>query len=719
MGTTTRAVAPGLSSKPMPEPVRPHPERHIDGPTYMLNRTLTQPVSSGLTCNQRICRPPRAPQATRLRVTAGEYSRSQRWRWLWAGLLTIAISGDANAAESLQNQRAAFQTADQALRNGTPVDYRDLHDYPLYPYLRYRDLSRRLPEFPASEVRDFLQTYPGSPLAGPLRTAWLRRLAEAKRWEDYLRDAVPGRDPALECWRRQALLNTGQSEPALRDFAALWLRGTSLPATCDPVIAAWRTQGHPTPDQVWQRFALAMSSGHPALGKGLRAALPAPDQPLADAWLAVAENPPLVLDAARFPGADPRIAAMFNDGLKRWGKRDPVAAAAALDTLKTRYPPLAPSLSEAERLLALWIASDYHPTAPARLDGLPAAVSDGPVREWRVRVSLRQGDWPATLRGLDQLLPTEQDSPRWRYWRGRTLEALNRTEEAQAIYRDLAGQRDYHGFLAADRLNFPYAIASIPLQSPPTVLDTLLTGSPGLQRARELYVLGREPEADAEWRLAIQGLDRAALQQAAQLAHQWAWHPQAIATIARAESWDDLDLRFPLAYREGVLNSAGAETLDPAWAYAIIRQESSFRAQARSPAGAVGLMQIMPATGREIARDLRDGAGTPDLMQAELNIRYGTHYLQQLLGRLQNNPLLATAAYNAGPNKIAQWLPDRDVIAADVWAETIPYQETRSYVQRVMEYAAIYTRRLGIPDSANRLNTRMKPVLPRNNPSAG
>ena len=257
------------------------------------------------------------------------------------------------------------------------------------------------------------------------------------------------------------------------------------------------------------------------------------------------------------------------------------------------------------------------------------------------------------------------------------------------------------------------------MQSPPTVLDALLTGSPGLQRARELYVLGREPEADAEWRLAIQGLDRAALQQAAQLAHQWAWHPQAIATIARAESWDDLDLRFPLAYREGVLNSAGAETLDPAWAYAIIRQESSFRAQARSPAGAVGLMQIMPTTGREIAQDLHDGAATPDLMQAELNIRYGTHYLQQLLGRLQNNPLLATAAYNAGPNKIAQWLPDRDAIAADVWAETIPYQETRSYVQRVMEYAAIYTRRLGIPNSANRLNSRMKPVLPLNNQGAG
>jgi soluble lytic murein transglycosylase len=642
------------------------------------------------------------------------------WRaWLLIGLLATGIGGDANATESLQNQRDAFQIADQALRNGTPVDYSALRDYPLYPYLRYRDLSRRLPEFPASEVRDFLQTYSGSPLAGPLRNTWLRRLAEAKRWEDYLRDAIPNRDPTFECWRRQALLNTGQPEPALRDFATLWLRGASLPTTCDPVIAAWRIQGNPTPDQVWQRFALAMTGGNLELAKGLRAALPAADQPLADAWLAVADSPQRVLDAARLVAADPRTAAILNDGLKRWGKRDPVAAAAAFDTLKTRYPAFAPQLNEAERLLALWIASDFHPTALARLNGLPEAAVDGPVREWRVRVSLRQGDWAAALRGLDQLSPTEQASPRWQYWRGRTLEALGRAEEAQAVYRNLAGQRDYHGFLAADRLNFPYAIPSIPLQIPPTELDAVLMDSPGLQRARELYVLGRESEADAEWRRAIQNFDRAAFQQAAQLAHQWAWHPQAIATIARAESWDDLDLRFPLAYRDGVINSASAEMLDPAWAYAIIRQESSFRADARSPAGAVGLMQIMPATGREIAQDLRDATATPDLARADLNIRYGAHYLQQLLGRLQNNPLLATAAYNAGPNKIAQWLPAHDSMAADVWAETIPYQETRSYVQRVMEYAAIYTQRLGAQEPANRLGSRMKRVLPIKTKSAG
>jgi soluble lytic murein transglycosylase len=363
--------------------------------------------------------------------------------------------------------------------------------------------------------------------------------------------------------------------------------------------------------------------------------------------------------------------------------------------------------------LALRIASDYHPSALARLAALPDAVVDRDVAEWRVRVCLRQGDWNAALSWLDRLPAPERDSPRWRYWRGRALETLGRAEDAKPIYQTIAGQRDYYGFLAADRLGAPYTIASAPLAVPATELDALLTQSPGLQRARELYVLGQEPDADAEWRQAIREFDRPALLQAAALAQRWDWHAQAIATVSRAEYWDDLELRFPLAYRDGVVNEARAGALDPAWVYAVIRQESGFRPTARSPVGALGLMQIMPATGRQIARELRDAAADdPPLLQPDVNIRYGVHYLRRMLERLQDNPVLATAAYNAGPSKVARWLPVRAAAPADVWVETIPYRETRAYVQRVMEYAAIYQRRLGSPEPQPTLGARMKPVLP-------
>ena len=645
-----------------------------------------------------------------------------RRRWAVALVIALAISigGDARATESPLAQREAFLIAEQALRDGAAVDLTALRAYPLYPYLRYQDLARRLPELPAVEVREFLRDYADLSLAARLRDAWLRQLAAARRWDDYLQDFTPTRNAELNCWQRQALLDTNQGEAALRDFAALWLRGASLPNACDPIIAAWRSRGEPTPERLWQRFALAMESNNPALARTLRTAMPAADQTLADAWLSVADNPRLVLDAGRLDPGDPRAVPILSDGLKRWGQRNALDAGAALDTLKTHAPSLAPKLVKVERQLALWIASDYHPSALARLAALPDAVVDRDVAEWRVRVCLRQGDWNAALSWLDRLSAPERDSPRWQYWRGRVLETLGRNEEAKPAYRTIAGQRDYYGFLAADRLGAPYVIASTPLTVPAAELEALLTRSPGLQRARELYVLGREPDAEAEWRRVIQEFDRPALLQAAALAQRWEWHAQAIATVSRAEYWDDLELRFPLAYRDGVVNQARAGDLDPAWVYAVIRQESGFRPTARSPVGALGLMQIMPATGRQIARNLRDTApDDPPLLQPDANIRYGVHYLRRMLERLQDNPLLATAAYNAGPNKVARWLPDRAAVPADVWVETIPYRETRVYVQRVMEYATIYQHRLGSPEPAPTLGVWMKPVLPETTSDPG
>lgn len=636
------------------------------------------------------------------------------WRVIPTLLCVALVAGDSGAAESPQSWRERFQAADRSLSAGEPVDYADLKLYPLYPYLHYRDLSRRLAKLPTVEVRDFLQQYAATPLAGSLRDAWLRQLARTSRWADYLHDAIPSTDPTFECWRRQALLTTGQADLALRDFSTIWLRGSSLPSACDPVIAAWRLQGQPSPTLLWQRFSLAMSQRNVSLGRTLRPELLTTDQPLADAWLAMAVDPQLVLDPARLPKDDARAGPLIATILQWWGKRDVLAAAAALDTLKQRYPTLATDWAETERDLALRIATDYHPSALTRLSAVPNQAVDNPVREWRVRVCLRQGDWATALHWLDQLAPAERESPRWQYWRGRVLELLGRTEEARRFYQAVALQRDYHGFLAAERISVPYTLTATPLTATATELEALLAASPGLERARELYILGREPEAETEWRLTLRGLDRMGLQRAALLAHRWDWYSQAIATIARSDYWDDLEVRFPLAYRDQILTNARARGLEPAWVYGIIRQESSFRATARSPAGALGLMQMLPATGQEMAKLVQDPGEriSERLLEPDTNIRLGVGYLQKMLGDLQSHPILATAAYNAGPNKVKRWLPSNAALPADLWAETIPYQETRGYVQRVMEYAMIYAHRLAPGESTPLLGAWMKPIQP-------
>jgi len=231
---------------------------------------------------------------------------------------------------------------------------------------------------------------------------------------------------------------------------------------------------------------------------------------------------------------------------------------------------------------------------------------------------------------------------------------------------------------------------------------------PGALRARELMRLGRGRDARREWRHLTLNMEPADLKAAAGLARQWEWHDQAIFTLARSGFWDDLELRFPVEHLELVEQYAERNGLGVPWVLAVMRQESAFAEDARSHAGATGLMQLMPATARGVARRLgRKRPSRSSLMQAEHNIPLGTAYLSEVYEQLDRHPVLATAAYNAGPHRVLRWLP-RHTQEADIWVETIPFDETRNYVKRVMAYAVIYEKRLGLEPGS--IMQRMRPV---------
>jgi soluble lytic murein transglycosylase len=200
------------------------------------------------------------------------------------------------------------------------------------------------------------------------------------------------------------------------------------------------------------------------------------------------------------------------------------------------------------------------------------------------------------------------------------------------------------------------------------------------------------------------------LQLAAVLAYRWQWYDRAIVTLAQSGHKDDLDLRFPFAYQEQVLSSAKRHQIDPAWVYGVVRQESAFMPDARSRAGAMGLMQLLPRTARITARLLRIPMRSKyELLEAEKNLHLGSGYLKRMLDENNGNQILATASYNAGPQRVKQWLPDTDM-PADLWVEMIPFSETRDYVRNVMAYTAIFDQRLDgnlIP-----LSKRMPAVTP-------
>jgi soluble lytic murein transglycosylase len=636
--------------------------------------------------------------------------------WILFSALCIALSAsawaDADAASELRRMRADFLAAEQALQRRDDARfarlYAALDGYPLQPYLAAANLERRLKTAAPEEVASFIAAHAGTPYADRLQQRWLRSLAQRKQWRTLVEQSpVPAPGTELECLRRIALRETGREDEAFHDVQSLWLAPRSLPADCDPLFEAWIERGGLTPELAWQRFRLAIEANQLTLARYLLRFLDGDREVSARLWLRLHARPEL-LERETLTG-DAEGQAMYAHAFRRLLKRDTDRALLMWDRLASPASPVSPELRRRlESHLATTLALRRHPAAPLRLDALDDEHADSSAREWRIRAALHAGDWAAVEEGIGRLPEEQRSEPRWRYWLARALEARGDEEGARALLLDLAGTRDYYGFLAADRIGLPYRFAHRPL----TVEDgaaAAIAALPGLARARELYLFGRLPQARREWLYATQRMNETELTVAARLAHEWGWHDRAILTIARTPERDDLELRFPMAYRSEILAAAAAQDVDPALAFAVIRQESAFAADARSPAGAMGLMQLMPATARRVASQLQiQLSDSMRLLDVTTNLRLGMSYLRRMIDQFAHQ-LPALAAYNAGPARVTEWLPRDRNLDADVWAETIPFHETRNYVQNIMYFSAIYENRLGIEGGG--LNARMRDAI--------
>ena len=335
------------------------------------------------------------------------------------------------------------------------------------------------------------------------------------------------------------------------------------------------------------------------------------------------------------------------------------------------------------------------------------------IFHWRLRTALKNKDWQRLNRWTkDEPPEIPSVKYRWIYWRGRALEKIGDIEKANESYASIADQRDYYGFLAADRIGAKYQMNHYPL---PEDLEAKnkISHLPGIRRARELFVLYGDYRARREWQHALRSMTNYQKQIAAQLASEWGWYDRAIFTMSAAHAYNDLELRFPITYRDDIEKYAKKRNLDTAWIFALMRSESAFMEKVKSPAGALGLMQIMPATGRLTARKIgMKKFRTSDLLVAKKNIALGTAYMKEMQDKFNGSHMLATAAYNAGPGRSVKWSPKKGCKEPDIWIEQIPFNETRAYVKRVIFYASIYDWRLGhevIP-----LKQRMNAIYPYN-----
>lgn len=620
-------------------------------------------------------------------------------------VLLAALPGPIQADEGDDGGAARFLAAEAALKAGDRAAFGSLlgglSDHPLYPYLLYADLAGGLDRASDQAIESFLERFPATPMAERLRSRYLARLASQGRWADYRRLYRPDDSTERRCLYQRALLETGDPLQALAAevLEPLWLVPRSQPAACDPLFAAWDGAGGITQDLVWKRIRLAMEAGEEGLARYLGRRLPDSERPWLERWLAVTARAQALLES---PIADghPMAPAILAQGIGRLARleldraaelleaqgailaRDPVAADSAHRTV-ARALLRRDQGPDAGRALALW-------------DRMSAGADNLGDQEERVRAAVRLGDWGRVADWIGRMPEGDEKADRWLYWLGRAQAALGLPEAAESSFSRAAERRSLWAFLAADRLGLPYRLAQRAVPAQPQRLERL-EAHPALARIQALRRLGRQADMRREWRVLTRDLDPEDLMAAAALADRLGWHDQAIFTLARSGYWDDLGLRFPLSYRDLVAEQAWQTGVGADWIFAVLRQESVFAADVASSAGALGLMQLMPATARQVAQTLtpsRPGPGRAEVLDPELNIALGSNYLAWMRDRF-GHAALATAAYNAGPHRVARWLPQA-CMEADLWILAIPFQETRGYVERVLAYRVIYGERLGL-----------------------
>ncbi len=325
-----------------------------------------------------------------------------------------------------------------------------------------------------------------------------------------------------------------------------------------------------------------------------------------------------------------------------------------------------------------------------------------------MRAALVREDWPGVRDAIDAMRPTLAKASAWRYFDARALEAQGQGGPARTILEALATERSYYGFLAADRLEYDYRFGHKTLPADAAVQKEL-SSRPELIRVRELFEVDQFGLARSEWERSVRGLELPLRQQAALLADSWGWHSQAIRTLAYSGGQNDLLRTYPTPFKEDYDQNATKADIARTWAYSVTRAESLFMSDVKSSAGAVGLMQLLPGTGKETARRARiPYRGLSSLLDPQTNISLGVHYLGQMYKRFDQHQVLATAAYNAGPRRVRSWLPERGNVPADIWIETIPFNETRNYVKKVLFADTVFHWRL--TGSERRLAARMPPI---------
>ncbi|HET7776448.1 MAG TPA: transglycosylase SLT domain-containing protein, partial [Azospira sp.] len=632
------------------------------------------------------------------------------------GLLALSLAlaplspAQAGSDEQFVAARDAFRAGDL---NRLERLAADLKDHELWPYVEYFRLRAQLDKADASTVaglNEFLARQDKNYIAEKLRGDWLRILAKQQRWSEFDGEfpKIIQADQDLSCLALQSRLQR-KDPKALDEALPLFKTLLDVPEPCGPVLDALVAAQRVNSDDVWARIRRLFEANK--LGQAWNTAqyLPVAQTPDRKQWDQVTDKPlPYLLKSASLNQRLPRELALL--ALQRIAKNDPGMAAQRLEGIESQLP-------LADRAWAWgqvgWQgALRHYPEAVGwyRRSGDQTTHSDE-VQAWKVRAALRAQDWDLVRHAVEAMTPTQAADPSWTYWLGRAYKANGRADLANPLFERIAGQPNFYGNLAEEEMG--RSIKVPPTARPPSREELARVGDNlAIRRALALFRANLRFEGTKEWSWALRGMDDRELLAAAAIARSNNIYDRAIAAADRTKNEHDYSVRYLSPYDDQVRPAARQQQLDDAWVYGLMRQESRFVTNAKSSVGASGLMQLMPATARWVAKKI----GLKDydhgqVTNTDTNVLLGTSYMRMVMESLDNHPVLASAAYNAGPGRAQKWRAAKPIEGA-IYAETIPFSETRDYVKKVMSnsvyYASLFNN--GRPQS---LKNRLGVVTPK------
>lgn len=629
---------------------------------------------------------------------------------LMTGKTCLASTVDEPWAREIKSLREAWTRQDARglaqLEKSAANNHGALADHPLRIFAEYWRLSARLATQqdaatgPASEdIRRFIAKNPDTRVAQALRREWLQRLGRARQWDVFTEQYVKhtGDESDIACYAWQERLERQDAE-VMAEVRALWNSGRTTPEACDPLLQAVLASGQVDSERQWVRLGRLLEQGAIADVRRMLK-LPGLAIKLDERRVNQAHNDPgRFLQREKFEPRQRASVELFMHAARRYARRDAADAAAWFAARATSVP--MPGRSQTWAEIATQAAQQHEPRAIewfAQAEGF--TLSDTQA-EWRVRAALRSRDWKATEAAILAMPGWQRRDPAWRYWLGRARAELARRTEAVSVWEELANEArfNFYGLLAAEELGKLQAPDFVAIEPTAPELEAIRE-LPAMRRSLLLYQAGLNQEGLSEWRWALRGLNDRQFIAASAIAEAANVPDRALNAADRTVAQHDLTRRYPLPITAQLVPAAREQGLDPAWVYGLIKQESAFLREVRSSAGAIGLMQLMPATARWAATKTGlKNYHTANLTDPALNLSLGTWYLRHVYEDLAD-PILATAAYNAGPGRARRWRAEVPLEGA-IYAETIPFNETRDYVKRVMANKWFYSGRLGAPKAS-------------------